>query len=417
MGIQTRKKLKLKILDWAIPLLRPARYKGILGGRGGGKSHQVVELQLVAQVRNQNRNLVCIREVQRSLKDSVKKLFEDKIKKMGLEPYFDIKGTEIRSRKGSGVILFQGMSDSTAESIKSLEGMDCAWVEEAQVLSKRSMELLRPTIRRPDSEIWFTWNPQSEEDPVDKLLCGPKRSPNSIVIKVNIGQNPHASAALRAEAEWDRINDPIKFAHVWGGDYEKHAEARIFRHWRVEEFETPKDAIFRFGADWGFSPDPTVLVRCFIEGRRLFVDYEAWATECEIEDTPDLFLTIPQAEVYNIVAGPDRKDRIMSLRRHGLKVFPAVRGAGSVMEGIEFLRGYDIVIHPRCPKVAEEFKAYKHPIDPLTGKVLPTLPAGRNHTIEALRYAVESVRRFKQGKPLSEEDTYVPPIRHFWGAA
>lgn len=357
-------------------------------------------------------NLVCVREVQKSLGQSVKKLIEQEIRRLEVGDYFDIKSTEIRSRKGHGIIVFQGMADHTAESIKSLEGFDCAWVEEAQALSQRSLDLLRPTIRKPGSELWFTWNPLQETDPVDVLLRGKEVPPNAIVVEVNYQDNPWFPDTLTPEVEYDRRTSVSKYEHVWMGQYLKHAEARVFNRWRIEDFETPKDAVLRFGADWGFSPDPTTLVRCFIEGRRLYVDYEAWGLEVEIEDTPALFLSVPESEKWQIVAGSDRPERIKSMQRAGFRVLPAIRGPNSVQEGVTWLQNYEIIVHPRCTHAIDELRLYSRKVDPLTNAILPVLEDKNNHIIEALRYACEAVRRTAQGRPGSN---VVPmPVMQRW---
>lgn len=161
------KTLRIKTPEWLVPLLAPSRYKGAWGGRGSGKSHAFAEMMIEAHVMDQNRSSVCVREIQKSLNQSVKRLLENKITEMGADAYFEVQESVIKSRFGTGRIIFQGMQNHTADSIKSLEGYDCAWVEEAQSLSQRSLDLLRPTIRKPDSEIWFTWNPRQATDPVD----------------------------------------------------------------------------------------------------------------------------------------------------------------------------------------------------------------------------------------------------------
>lgn len=397
-----------------VPLLSPARYKAAYGGRGSGKSHGFAEMLIASHVADPDRSTVCVREVQKSLDKSVKKLLEQKIRALEVGDYFDIKSSEIRSRKGHGVILFQGMADHTAESIKSLEGFDCAWVEEAQAISQRSLDLLRPTIRKPGSELWFTWNPLDKNDPVDMLLRGPELPPDAVVVKVNYMQNPWFSAsAMVGEMAYDRRASMEKYEHVWLGEYQKHAEARYFKNWVVEDFDTPKDAFFRFGADWGFSPDPTTLVRCYLEGRDLYLDYEAWQVGCEIEDTPNLFLTIPEAEKWPIIAGSDRPERIQSIRRAGFsKVLPAVRGPHSVEQGLEWLENFRIHIHSRCKHAQDEFRLFSHPVDPRTGAILAGYVDKNNHIIEALRYACEAVRRLeKKQRPANVTNL---PVAQYW---
>jgi phage terminase large subunit len=386
--------LRIETPAWAEPLLDPVRYKGAVGGRGSGKSHTFAEMLIEAHIMDQNSRSVCVREVQRSLSQSVKRLLEVKIEQMNAGAYFEVQEAVIKSKKGDGLIIFQGMQNHTADSIKSLEGYDRAWVEEAQSLSQRSLDLLRPTIRKPNSELWFTWNPGSPSDPVDALLRGDKPPPDCKVIEVNYGDNPWFPDVLRAEMEYDRARDPDKYAHVWCGAYLQNSSSRVFRNWTIEDFEAPPDAIHRLGADWGFASDPTVLVRCHVIGRTLYIDHEAYMVGCEIVHTPDLFLTVPDSEKWPIVADSSRPETISHMRQNGFpKIMSAVKGPKSVEEGIEWLKSHDIIVHPRCTHTIDELTFYSYKTDPLTGKVLPILADRDNHVVDALRYACESARR------------------------
>ena len=343
---------------------------------------------------DQKRRTVCVREIQKSLAQSVKRLLEIKIEQMGVQSYFEVQESQIKCRHGDGLIIFQGLQNHTADSIKSLEGYDCAWVEEAQSLSQRSLDLLRPTIRKPGSELWFTWNPRHDSDPVDSLLRGDKLPPGSVVAEVNYRDNPWFPDVLKAEMEYDRGRDPDKYKHVWLGSYVASSEARVFTNWRIEEFEAPADATHRFGADWGFAVDPTVLVRCHLIGRTLYVDHEAYRVGCEIINTPELFLTVPESEKWPIVADSARPETISHLQKNGFpRIMSAVKGPKSVEEGIEWLKNYDIVVHPRCQHMIDELTLYSYKTDPLTGAILPVLQDRDNHVIDALRYACEALRR------------------------
>jgi len=349
---------------------------------------------------DQSSRSVCVREVQRSLSQSVKRLLELKIEQMNAGAYFEVQEAQIKSRKGDGLIIFQGMQNHTADSIKSLEGYDRAWVEEAQSLSQRSLDLLRPTIRKPGSEIWFTWNPHEPTDPVDALLRGPVPPADTIVREVNYTDNPWFPDVLKDEMEYDRRRDPDKYAHVWQGGYLHNSVSRVFRNWKIDEFDAPPDAIHRLGADWGFAVDPTVLVRCHIIGRTLYIDHEAYMVGCEIVNTPDLFMQIPDAEKWPIVADSARPETISHMRKNGFpKLLTAVKGPKSVEEGIEWLKSYDIVVHPRCKHTIDELTLYSYKTDPLTGRVLPILEDKQNHVIDALRYACEGIRRAQPAKP------------------
>jgi hypothetical protein len=167
------------------------------------------------------------------LKESVKRLVEDKISEHQLGRYFNILTDSIET-PGNGVILFQGMQDHTAESIKSLEGFDVAYVEEAQTLSARSLEFLRPTIRkdaqgaRPASELWFSWNPRHASDPVDQFLRGQSPPPDSVVVRTSYKDNPFFPTVLEAERKFDEEHNRARYAHVWLGDYEPTAIGAIW---------------------------------------------------------------------------------------------------------------------------------------------------------------------------------------------
>jgi len=414
-----------RTLTWQIPgvfapLLQPSRYKGAYGGRGSGKSHVFAELLLERCLLRPTR-AVCVREVQRSLEQSVKRLLEDKIQANDLGREFTVMNTHIET-PGDGIIIFQGMQNHTAESIKSLEGYDLAWVEESQALSQRSLTLLRPTIRVPDSELWFSWNPRYRSDPVDAFFRNGQPPPNSIVVTSTFRDNPWFPDVLRTEMLWDRQHDIEKYGHIWLGEYEKHSDSRVFRNWTVEEFEAPEGTIFYHGGDWGFSADPTVLIRCFeqqptaaelavnsLARKKLFIDHEVYQIGCEIDQTAMLFDRLvcgcdpprpclaPQfhgsARQWEILADSARPETISYLQRHGYpRIAPAIKGPNSVKEGVIFLQGYDIVIHPRCVHTIDEFTMYSYKTDPLTSVVVPILEDLKNHVIDAVRYAIERLR-------------------------
>lgn len=394
------------------------RFVGASGGRGSGKSHFFAERVVRAMVKDQGMRIACLREVQKSLTFSSKLLIEDKIRSKRLGNYFRILDDRIEARRGNGVIIFQGMQNHTADSIKSLEGFKLGWFSEAQSLSARSLELLTPTFRG-GATLMFDWNPDEPTDPVDVLFRGPHKHPRAVHRHFTFEDNPWFPDDLREDMEYDRRRDPAKYEHVWRGGYQLLSEARVFKNWRVEEFETPADAVFYFGADWGFSIDPTVLVRCFIIGRTLYVDREVYKIGMPIDHSPHFFggtgdaeldrlnptaaaelrklgtsyEGIPGARKWAITADSARPETINFMQRHGFpRMVPAIKGPGSVQEGVEFLQGYDIVVHPRCRHTADELAAYKFKTDPKSGKVIPVLEDKKNHVIDALRYAIEPLR-------------------------
>jgi len=209
--------LRVKVPRKLKPLLYPKRYKGAYGGRGGAKSHFFAE-QIIVKCASQPTRVVCIREVQNSIKDSVRQLILDKIGSLGLSGEFDPVESEIRGPNGS-LIIFKGMQSYNSDNIKSLEGYDIAWVEEAQTFSQNSLDLLRPTIRRDNSELWFSWNPRYKTDPVDKFFRGKNPPPDAVSVEINWRDNPWFPLVLRKEMEHDFIADPDKAEHIWNGAY------------------------------------------------------------------------------------------------------------------------------------------------------------------------------------------------------
>ena len=381
-----------------LPLLYPRRYKGSFGGRGSGKSHFFAE-RLIEEAVGGHIRAACLREHQNSIKDSSKQLLEDKIERLGVSSMFHVTETEIRGPNES-LFIFRGLQNHTASSMKSLEGFNRAWVDEAQTISARSLEIATPTFRAPGTEMCFSWNPTKASDPVDLFFRTADPSDKDIVsVRVNFGDNPWFPDDLRRDAERDRRRDPDKYAHVWLGEYSRNSEARVFRNWRIGTLPIPPDARPYFGADWGFAVDPTVLVRCWSWGRTLYVDREVYSVGCEIDRTPALFDRMNDAatkdiRAWPIIADSARPETVSYMRRHGFpKIESARKGPGSVEDGVEFLKNHDIVVHPDCRHTTDELTLYSYKIDKRTNEVLPELEDKKNHVIDALRYAVEKLRR------------------------
>lgn len=396
--------LELATPRWALPLLASARYKGAKGGRSSGKSHFFAELAVERMVTDPALRLVCIREVQRSLKFSAKSLIEKKIQEMGVSHLFTVLTTEIRRNGGTGVMIFEGMQDHTADSLKSLEGFAVAWCEEAQALSQRSLDLLLPTIRAEGSEIWFSWNPDQPTDPVDKLFAGllgdavPVASgaatvEGAVLVHVNYLDNPFCPQVSRDEAARMARVDPDAYGHTWLGLHNTRSDAKILNgKWIIDEFEPQADWDGPYhGADFGFAQDPNTLVRVWIDGRRLMVEQEAYKVGQDTDDIPEHWKReVPGSEAFVIRADSARPETISYLKRHG---FPKIEGVpkwkGSVEDGIAHLRQYDkIVIHPRCVHAADEARHYSYKVDARTGDVLPVVVDKHNHIWDAVRYAL-----------------------------
>ena len=215
------------------------RYLGAHGGRGSGKSHHFAERAIDELINDPTKRIIAIREVQKSLRESAYRLLCDKIEALGVGSRFRVLNDRIETFKGGGV-TFMGMQDHTAESIKSVENTAIAWCEESQTLSTKSLELLRPTIRAPGSQLWFGWNPRSASDPVDKLLRGSDVPKNSAVIEVNHYDNPWFPKELEDERQFDKKHSPDRYGHVWGGHYEPQAQGAIFNIANIHENRLPE---------------------------------------------------------------------------------------------------------------------------------------------------------------------------------
>jgi phage terminase large subunit len=236
--------------------LEPARYKGAYGGRGSGKSHFLAEQLIEDSQYYKGLNSVCVREVQKTLKHSAKKLLQAKITEFGLgeKDGFKIFNDAIKT-PGDGVILFQGMQDHNAESIKSLEDFNRAWIEEAQTLSQTSLRLLRPTIRADDSEIWASWNPRRKIDPVDVMLRQGTRPTGAVVVRANWSDNPWFPDVLNQERLDCLRDDPDQYDHIWEGGYVSVIDGAYFCKHIAEARKENRIGIV--------NPDPLIKYRAF----------------------------------------------------------------------------------------------------------------------------------------------------------
>lgn len=362
------------------------------GGRGAAKT-RTVATGLVLQSMERHERVLCGRETQRSIRDSSKRVIDDEIDRLGVRSAFVSTETEIRGPHDS-LFLFAGVRGN-ATGLKSIEGITTFWGDEAQAFSQGSIDTIVPTIRAPNARMIWGWNPDLDTDPVDVMFRGRHGPPpGSIVREVNYPDNPWFPEVLRVAMEFDRSRDVDKYNHIWLGQYRRNSEARVFKNWRVEQFESPTNVDYRLGADFGFSIDPSCAIRCWISGREIYIDHEAWGLNVEIDKLPFLFMAIPQAEKWPMVADTSRPETISYLRRNGFPlIIPAIKGARSVEEGVEFLKSYDLVIHPRCQHLVDELTLYSWKTDSLTGMVLPFLEDKNNHCLDALRYAVEAARR------------------------
>jgi len=346
---------------------------------------------------------------------------------MGLRPYFYITEKAIRSLVTGSEFIFKGIRHNATE-IKSLEGADICWVEEAQLVTSESWELLIPTIRKNDSEIWMTFNPIEETDATysrfvltrvpQSMLLRPvflyDRAPEIIVAKVGWQQNHWFPETLNRERLYMLENDPEAYEHVWNGNCRTISEAVIFRgKYKIESFDPPQGMQFHYGLDFGYSDDPMAFMRCWItehrgiaqgEGKErkfvetpegslrwqeLWIDYEAYGHRVEIDQYPELLDQVPGSRQWPIYADSSRPESISYIARQGFRCQPAEKWPGSVEDGIAHLKAFRIIhIHQRCTHMQEEARLYSWKVDRVSGDILPVIVGRHDHFWDSARYSL-----------------------------
>ena len=375
------------------------RYKIAYGGRGSSKSWTIARILLLKAMQSPIR-VLCLREIQDSIKDSVHKLLKDQIDLLELQGFI-VQNDSIRHENGSE-FLFKGLYTNLSK-IKSFEGVDYCWIEEGESISALSWQILDPTIRKPNSEIWISFNPRYENDIIYDTFIN-NVVDNALVIKVNWNDNKYFPKELQIQKDTMAKNDPDLYLHIWEGELKKNTSELIFNNkWKIEESEAKKGTHFYYGSDFGFSADPNTVNRCFIENNTLYLDYEIndrpykepdRLSSTDITELPKLWDTMPLIRNYKVIADSARPETISHLYRSGFMVEGAVKGKGSVEDGIEFLRGFDkIIIHPRCVNTIFEFGNYKYKVDTKSGQITNNIVDKFNHHIDAIRYALEPVMK------------------------
>jgi len=394
--------LELETIEQFTPLHEPenplydARYQVYYGGRGGRKSWEVARALLCRSIIKPTL-ILCAREIQNSITDSVLRLLSNQIELLGLTGLFEIQKTTIIGRNGSEFI-FKGLNGLTIDSIKSLEGVDNCWVEEGHSVSEHSWSILIPTIRKPGSQIFITFNPDLASDPVYQRFVINK-PPSTYVCKINYTENPDCPTTLIDEAEYLKRVDYDAYAHIWLGEVRQHTESQVFRSkYVIQSFEIDDSHGYPLnGADWGFSTDPTVSIRCYIKGRTLYIRHESYKVGCEIDDTPALFDHIPESRMFVIRADSARPELVSYMKRAGFKIESVEKWPGCVEDRVDFIRNFEqVIIHTDCTHTAEEFRLYSYKTDKRTGDVLPSLIDKHNHCIDAIGYALTPLIKLKQ---------------------
>ena len=385
------------ILEPMLPLWVPHDYRYIVayGGRGSGKSYAVAQ-RVIIHALEKKRRILCVRQFQASINASSKSVIEGEIHAMGLSNRFEITERRIVADNGSE-FLFHGMEKSF-ESLKSMEGISVLWGEEANKLSKESVDTLLPTIRTEGSRCYFTLNPDMPDDAIYARFLGENRR-EALLINVNWDRNPFfPEDELGPDRDADYADDHDYGEHIWKGELRQRGLATVFKpnSWAIKELPSPPHphAKVAFGLDLGMTEGLTAIVRVW--GWRdqenkvcLYVEDENIRTGAvPREDFEGFVLRVGVRDGNRI--RHDHQAQIGSFegRKVGFRMIPANKGPKSVHEGIGWLRNCKLVVHPRCETVIKELRLYSYKVDKHTG--IPDMlrfEPGNDHTIDALRYA------------------------------
>ena len=380
---------------WSQNLFRPKRYKIAYGGRGSSKSWTFTDALIVKALTEKVR-VLCAREFQNSISDSVHRLLSKRIEDLGLSAYFTIQRDTITSSNGSE-FTFKGLRHNS-ESIKSTAGINICWIEEAQTISQESLDILIPTIREPDSEIWMTMNPRLESDPVYRLFIA-NQHPDAFLFKVNYTENIHFPQVLEAERRLMLERDPALYRHVWEGECLTHTDAQIFKDkWEVRDFTPENWDLPFYGMDFGFSQDPTACVKVWVHDETLYIEKEAVKVGLELDDTADYIKGfMPEIENGIIRADCARPESISYLKRHGLPRIQAVKKwTGIRQDSIMHVRSYKrIVVHPRCTHTINEMMLYSYKVDQRSGDITTDVLDKNDHVQDAITYALTPLMKRK----------------------
>lgn len=391
-----------------------APFKIAKGGRGSAKSESFGRLA-VRRAATERLRFLCCRELQSSIKESVHQTLRDTISELKWDRFFRITDTSIKSWTGSEFI-FRGLRNNYNE-IKSLKGINVCWIEEGEGISQQSIDILLPTVRQDDAEVWVSFNPETKDSPCDKTFITHAQA-GTIIVEMNWRDNPWFPMILRKQKAHMRIVDYEKYLWIWEGQYKRYAQDVIFKD-KIEvdsDFETPPDIRrFYYGLDFGFSVDPFSAHRMFEKQdgdfTDLYIDYEVYGLGIELDQMHEkLIKGLPGLLKNKIVADSSRPDTINHLRKpfsKGSKSWPSINcvpcskngkskdvtgtAQGYLADGIDFLRSYrKIYIHRRCPGAKEDYQNYRWERDKQTQEILTDPVDKSNHTIDDNRYALES---------------------------
>lgn len=365
------------------------------GGREAGKGWSIV-IYILTLCYYYNYRVLCCREIQKSIADSSHKLFKDRIEaNQYFSNHYEITRDSIKGKNGSE-ILFSGLLSHTVESVKGFEGVDICWVDEAQRISKRSFEILDPTIRKSNSYFIMSMNPELSDDYIYKNFILADRQ-DVIKKEVLFTDNTFRTGATESSRLFMLENSYDDYLNVWLGKCTSNSEVSVFKgKWEIID-ELP-EAYYNnqvkcdYGIDWGFSNDPTVLIESFDYDSCLYISSCIYEYHLEIDEYETAFLKLrDDIKEKLLIADSSNPASISYLQKRGWNVTGAKKPKNSIEDGIKYLRGYKrIYIMSGLTDVINEFRLHKHLTDRRTGEKLRGFEDKNNHAIDGLRYSKEN---------------------------
>ena len=393
------------------PIFRPLYdsrklFTVLYGGRGGGKSYAVA-MWTIWEGRLSRHKFLCARQYQVSIGKSVYPLLEDVVRTHGVADEFKFTDNRIRHLATGSEWIFEGL-ERNAESVRSTHGLSCVWIEEAHAVGRAPWEILKPTPRREGFRIVCVLNPTHDDDPVySDLVLADEYADETTRIEVNWRDNPFMSESLHKLRRIEEKGDPDVYANVWEGKLRKHSSAQVFKpgEWDVDEPEIPNDAAAYVGLDVGMTSSPSAAIACWHwwDGERHHVHvagerYGMGLTQANLEAWLDGVHLGGEKTVscdHQVLTTGDLR------LSGGWRVRHATKRAGSVAQGVRWLKGCVLTASPKCPNTARELRDYSYKVDKMSEEVLDEFALRQSdHAIDALRYALEPVmvaRRASRG--------------------
>jgi phage terminase large subunit len=379
------------------------REAAVYGGRYSLKSHTVARY-LLLRARMDKIRVACFREFQNSIAESSHQLLSDLIKKYEFTD-FEVTNNSIVNKITGSDFIFKGLWHNE-QSVKSVEGIDIAWVEEAQTVSKASLEVLTPTVRKDGSQIIYTYNRLLEDDPVHTRLVIDGR-PNTLIINVNYdiaikyGMMPDV---IRQEIEDDKKNRPALYKHKWLGE-PNNLELKIYKNWQIID-EIPHEArLYRRGLDFGYSVDPTVLVDIHEYNGGFIIDEQLYQKGLSNKAIADFIHNLPEPQTLVIADSAEPKS-IDEINNYGINILPTIKGQGSVYQGIQYVQSQKISLTARSTKTRRAYANYMFRTD-RDGRIINE-PDDSIHewsnSMDAVRYAFNGEAMKNDDSKLPEED-------------